>query len=78
MIEVIIRELKNVPNYLQKNKVKTDFLSGDIFYYLYTVIGKNDVGEITVDFLIETGIIMAKVVKKDITIVEEETNWRNI
>ena len=57
MIEVTIRELKNVPSYLQKNKFKTDFLSGDRFYYLYTDIGKNDVGEITVNCLIETGII---------------------
>jgi hypothetical protein len=78
MIEVTIRELKNVPSYLQKNKFKTDFLSGDRFYYLYTDIGKNDVGEIIVNCLIETGIIMAKIVRKDQSLSDEEANWRDI
>ena len=51
MIEVTVRELRNIPSYLQKNIVKTDFLSGDYLYYLYTDIGKNDICEITVNFL---------------------------
>ena len=78
MIEVTIRELRNFPSYLQKNIVKTDFLSGDYFYYLYTDIGKNDICEITVNFLRETGIIFAKVVRKDQIESDEEANWRNL
>ena len=77
-IEVTIRELKNVPSYLLKNKFKKDFLSEDSFYYLYTDIGKNDVCEITVNFLIETGIILAKVVRKDQILIDEEAQWKGI
>ena len=78
MIEVAIREVKNMPSYLQKNKFKTDFLNSDYFYYLYTDIGKNDICEITVNFLRETGIIWAKVVRKYQIYSDAEANWRNI
>ena len=77
MIEVTIRELRNIPSYLLKNKFKTDFLSGDYFYYLYTDIGKNDHCEITVNFLIETGIALAKVVRKNQMSMDAEATWRN-
>ena len=77
MIEVTIRELRNIPSYLQKNKVKTDILSGDYYYYLYTDIGKNDNCEIIVNFPIETGSIFAKVVRKDQISIDEEAIWRN-
>ena len=55
MIEITIREIKNTPTYLQKGQAKLDFVCGDRFYYLYTDIGKNEVGEITLNFLREFG-----------------------
>ena len=78
MIEVTIREILNTPTYLQKGQAKLDYVCGDRFYYLYTDIGKNEIGEITLNFLREFGNIWAKVVRKDKTDAEEEANWRGI
>ena len=78
MLEITIREIKNTPTYLQKGQAKLDFVCGDRFYYLYTDIGKNDIGEVTINFLREFGSIWAKVVRKDQTSADEEANWRGI
>ena len=76
MIEVTIREVKNTPTYLQKGQAKLDFVCGDKLYYFYTDIGKNDKGEITVNFLREFGYIWSRLVKKTQTSVDEKANWR--
>ena len=78
MAEITIREIKNTPTYLQKNQAKIDFVCGDRFYYLYTDIGKNEVGDVTVNFLREFGNVWGKIVRKDQTSVDEEANWRGI
>jgi hypothetical protein len=76
MIEITVREILNTPSYLQKGQAKLDFVCGDRYYYLYTDIGKNEIGEVTVNFLREFGYIWARVVRKDQTFVDEEANWR--
>ena len=78
MIEITIREILNTPTYLQKGQAKLDFVCGDRFYYLYTDIGKNELGEVTINFLREFGNIWGRVVRKDQTSVDEEANWRGI
>ena len=76
MIEVTFREVLNIPTYIQKGNAKLDYVFGDKFYYLYTDIGRNDVGEITLNFLREFGQLWARVVKKDLKVPEKEANWR--
>ena len=76
MIEITFREIKNVPTYLQKGNAKLDYVYGDKLYYLYTDLGRNDFGEITLNFLREFGQLWAKVVKKDLQTPEPEANWR--
>ena len=44
MIEVTFREILNIPTYFQKGSAKIDYVCGDLLYYLYTDIGRNDVG----------------------------------
>ena len=78
MMEITIRQIKNNPSYLQKSRAKKDFTCGDNFYYLYTEIGKNEVGEITVNFLRDFGYVWAKVVRKDQNSIDQEANWRGI
>ena len=78
MIEITVRQIKNVPSYIQKGIAKRDFTCGDNFYYLYTDIGKNEVGEVLVDFLRDFGDLWGKIVRKDQTSPEEEANWRGI
>ena len=78
MIEVTIRKVKNTPTYLPKNQAKLDFVCGDQLYYLYTEIGKNDIAEITLNFLREFGSIWAKIVQKNQTSIDQMANWRGI
>ena len=76
MIEITMRQIKNTPTYLQKSQAKKDFTCGDYFYYFYMDIGKNDVGEISVNFLRDFGNLWGKIVRKDQTNIDEEANWR--
>jgi len=76
MIEVTIRQILNTPTYLQKGIAKKDFTCGDHYYYLYTDIGKNEAGEVSVNFLRDFGDVWGKVVRKDQTTVDQEANWR--
>ena len=78
MAEITIREVKNIPSYLQKGQAKLDFVCGDNYYYLYTDIGKNDIGEITINFLREFGYLWAKVVRKDQDFIDTDANWKGI
>ena len=78
MIEITIRPILNTPTYLQKSQAKKDFVCGERLYYLYTDVGKNEEGEILVDFNRGNGQVFAKVARKDQTNVDEEANWRDI
>ena len=78
MAEIIIRPILNTPTYLQKGQAKKDFVCGERLYYLYTDIGKNEEGEISVDFMRGKGRIYAKVVSKNPKQAEEEANWRDV
>ena len=78
MIEITVRQTLNTPSYLQKSHAKKDFICGDNFYFLYTEIGKNEAGEVSVNFLRDFGNLWGKVVRKDQTDQEEEANWRGI
>ena len=78
MIEITIRQIKNTPTYLQKSQAKKDFTCGDSFYYLYTDIGKNEIGEVSVNFLRDFGNVWGKIARKDQTEKEFEANWRGI
>ena len=78
MIEVTVRQILNTPSYLQKGIAKKDFTCGDRFYYLYTDIGKNEAGEVSVNFLRDFGNVWGKVVRKDQTSIDEGANWRGI
>jgi hypothetical protein len=55
MVEVTIRQIQNNPSYIQKSQAKKDFTCGDRVYYLYTDVGKNEVGEVLVNFLRDFG-----------------------
>ena len=77
-IELTIRQIKNTPSYLQHNRNRKDFIYGNMYYYFYTDIGKNDLGEITVDFPRNVGKVWGRIVRKDQIIKDEEAVWRGI
>ena len=76
MIEVTFREILNIPTYFQKGSAKMDYVCGDLKYYLYTDIGRNDVGEITLNFMREFGSLWTRIVRKDLKSPEKDANWR--
>ena len=78
MAEITIRSVLNIPTYLQKSQAKQDFVCGEKYYYLYTDIGKNEEGEVLVNFLRGSGKVYAKVARKDQTSKDEEANWRDV
>ena len=62
MIEITIREIGNIPYYLPIGVAKKDFLSGVNKLNLFTTLGKNDQGFVTVDFARGSGLVYAKIV----------------
>ena len=84
MIEVTVREATKksptdirVPTYLQKGIAKKDFTTGDGYYYLYTDIGKNDQGDITINFFRDYGEVYGRIVKKNSQDDPQEVEWMN-
>ena len=73
MIEITVREPTQkgiykdhrVPTYMQKGIAKKDFTTGDGYYYLYTDLGLNDEGDVTVNFYRDYGEVYGRIVKKD-------------
>ena len=61
-VEISIREIGNVPYYLPIGVAKKDFLSGLNKLNLFTTLGKNDRGFITIDFARGSGLIYSKIV----------------
>ena len=77
-IEVNIRPIKSSPSYLKKGYIKKDFTYGDNFYYLYTDIGKYDIGEILLYYPRNLGNVLGRIVRKDQIYSDEEANWKGI
>ena len=76
MIEITVREVLNNPSYLQKGIAKRDFTCGDRKYYLYMELGKNEAGDVSVNFLRDWGNVWGRVVRKDTSEKEESPEWR--
>ena len=77
-LETTIYQINGAPVYLEKNVVKQDILLGPVKKYYYLDIGKNDVGDITVDYIRGSGYIYARVVNKMNPDYEMNPDWRGI
>ena len=87
MIEITVREptqMKQessyirVPSYVQKGIAKKDFTTGDGYYYLYTDLGANDQGDITINFFRDYGEVYGRIVKKDVRDIDGEIEWMDM
>ena len=86
MIEINVREaveegdytLLRVPTYLQKGIAKRDFTTGDGYNYYYTDIGKNDQGDVLVNFIRDYGEVYGRIVKKDTPDESAEIEWMDM
>ena len=84
MIEVTFRQINNIPYYVPKEVVQQDFLPAKSWLYLFTTLGKDDEGYITMNIARGSGYIYAKIVpfeKETVTRELEDTStdfvWRN-
>ena len=76
IVETTIKQVKNEPYYLPRGELRTDFISGDAYLFLYTDIGKDE-GYITVNFYRGSGFIYSKVVQVNQESVDNDADWRN-
>ena len=66
------------PCYLQKNIFNNDFLLGNNWKYFYTDLGKNEEGEIIINFRRDMAKIFTKIIKKNPVEPEIDADWRKI
>ena len=77
-LETTIYQVNGAPVYLEKNVVKQDILLGPVKKYYYLDIGKNEEGNIIVDYIRGSGYIYAKVVNKMTPDHEINPDWRGM
>ena len=76
IIETSIRPTKEVPIYLPKGVVKKDYVSGNTWLYLFTDVGKDDSGYISINFERGSFEVFAKIVQKNQEKEDPEPEWR--
>ena len=77
-LETTIYQINGASTYLEKNVVKQDILIGYVRKYYFMDIGKDETGDITIDYKRGSGYINAKVVKKQLDEIQEYPEWRGI
>ena len=63
IIELTITQIGNIPYYIPKSVVKQNYVATNSSLYLFTNLGKNDEGYITIDFARGSGLVYAKLFK---------------
>ena len=73
-----IYQVNGAPIYLEKNAIRQDILLSSIKKKYYMDIGKNDEGDITIDYIRGSGYIYATIVDKNHPILMQNPEWRGI
>ena len=77
-LETTITQVKGAPIYLAKNVLKQDFLIGNKEKFYYTDIGKDEQGDITINYKRNSGNIYAVIVNKTDFKEVKDADWRGI
>ena len=77
-VETTITQVKGAPIYLAKNVLKQDFLIGDKEKFYYTDIGRDEQGDITINYKRNSGNIYATIVNKTDFKEIKDADWRGI
>ena len=77
-VETTISQVNGAPIYLGKNIVRQDFLIGENSKFFYLDIGKEEQGDITINYKRISGNIYASIVKKNEVKEVEGADWRGI
>jgi len=77
-VETTITQVNGSPIYLGKNVVRQDFLVGENEKLYYLDIGKEEQGDITINYKRGSGNIYVSIVKKTELMEKEGADWRGI
>ena len=78
MLEISVKPIPAFPTYVTKSLMRSDYLSGNQWLYLYTDLSLNDEGDAVFNFLKGSAEFFAKIVPKNLTIPEEGAEWRGL
>ena len=77
VVEFSIKNVLNTPYYFPREVQRRDYITNDVYLFLYTDIGLNDIGYVTIDFNRGSGYVYSKIVKVDQLEMDENADWRN-
>ena len=76
VLELLVKSVKaDTVIYIPKNLLKIDFIQNKVIQRYYTEVGQNEIGFILGDFYTSNGEIYAKLVKKNLDIIEDNVDW---
>ena len=78
MLEISVKPIPSFPIYVTKSLMRSDYLNGDQWLYLYTDLSLYDEGDAVFNFLKGSAEYFAKIVPKNLTIPEEGAEWRGL
>ena len=78
MLEISVKPIPAFPTYVTKSLMRSDYLSGDQWLYLYTDLSLSDEGDVVFNFLKGSGEFYARIVPKNTTIPDEGAEWRGL
>ena len=77
-LETTIYQVNGAPIYLEKNAIKNDILLSPARKRYYFDIGKDESGDITIDYIRGSGYIYATIVDKNKGLETENPDWRGM
>ena len=78
MLEISAKPIPAFPTYVTKSLMRSDYLSGDQWLYLYTDLSLQDEGDVVFNFLKGSGEFYGRIVAKNTTQPEEGAEWRGL
>ena len=78
MLEISAKPIPAFPIYVTKSLMRSDYLSGDQWLYLYTDLSLYDEGDVVFNFLKGSGVYYGRIVPKNLTVAEEGAGWRGL
>ena len=77
-VETTIYQVNGAPIYLEKNAIKQDIIFGSVRKRYYLDLGKDETGDITMDYIRGSGYIYATIVDKNKVQDKNEADWRGM
>ena len=78
MLEISVKPIPAFPTYVTKSLMRSDYLSGDQWLYLYTDLSFEDDGDVVFNFLKGSGEFFGRIVPKNLSEPEEDAEWRGL